>query len=97
VLSDLTDPDAVRRAARECDRLGRAAFLDRYGFAEALRYYVRIDGKEYDSKAIVGVAFGLQHPRRGPLHASEFSGGKATVQRVLERLGFEVIDRKAKR
>lgn len=96
MLSDLTSPDAVRRAARECDRLGRETFLEKYGFSEALRYFVRIDGKEYDSKAIAGVAYGFEHPRLGPLAPSEFSGGKATVQRALERLGFEVIERKVK-
>lgn len=45
----------------------------------------------YDSKAIVGAAFGYQFPDRGPLDAAAFSGGEATVKRKLEELGFEVV------
>jgi hypothetical protein len=53
--------------------------------------FVRRAGRPYDSKAIVGAAFGYQHPERGPLQASALSGGEATVQAKLEALGFEVI------
>lgn len=90
-LQDLSDPQAVRRAVAECDRLGREAFLDRYGFGPARRYFLLVDDQRYDSKAIVGVAHRYQFPERGPLPASAFSGGEATVQRVLERLGFTVV------
>ncbi len=45
------------------------------------------DGKRYDSKAIVGAAHG-HLPGRQPLTASEFSGGEATVGRLLRKLGF---------
>jgi hypothetical protein len=95
MLSRLTDRDAVLRAVREFDRLGRTAFLEQFGYGEALRYYVRIKGNDYDSKAIVGVAFGMQYPSEGPLRPGQFSGGQATVQRALARLGFDVVDRKA--
>src|SRR5262249_21254342 len=44
----------------------------------------------YDSKAILGVAHGFAVPDEGPLRASDFSGGEATVKRRLEDLGFEV-------
>jgi hypothetical protein len=44
-----------------------------------------------DSKAIAGVALAYQYPGSGGLRAKAFSGGAATVQRTLERLGFEVI------
>jgi 5-methylcytosine-specific restriction protein A len=44
------------------------------------------NGRIYDSKAIVGVAFGKQHGK--PLLAKEFSGGLATVVPTLSRLGF---------
>ncbi len=96
MLSRLTDRDAVLRAVREFDRLGRTAFLEQFGYGEALRYFVRLNGNDYDSKAIAGVAFGMQHPGEGPLRPSQFSGGQATVQRALARLGFEVVDRKAR-
>jgi hypothetical protein len=47
------------------------------------------DGKRYDSKAIVGVAHGLL-PGERPLASAEFSGGEATVGRLLRGLGFIV-------
>lgn len=90
----LRSGDAVRKAASECDRLGRQRFLDTYGFAEATRYLVRIDGKNYDSKAIVGVAYGYEHPGEGPLGAHDFSGGVSTGAAAwqLAKLGFEIIE-----
>ena len=83
--SDITD------ALDEFDELGRTDFLAKYGFGEARRYFLRRDGVDYDSKAIVGAA----HTRRHgvPLTAAEFSGGDATVKRLLEGLGFEVVVR----
>src|SRR3954463_14397372 len=46
--------------------------------------------KEYDSKAIAGVAVGKQFPSEGPLRSDQFSGGDATVRAKLESLGFRV-------
>jgi putative restriction endonuclease len=88
-LKDLNDRSAVLAAVDEFDRLGRSAFLAKYGFKEARGYFLQIDGKRYDSKAIAGAAHGYQYPDRGPLKAGVFSGGAAAVQRKLERLGFE--------
>jgi 5-methylcytosine-specific restriction protein A len=53
-LSDLTSPAAVEAALDEFDTVGREAFLTKYGFGRARRYFVRRAGKYYDSKAIVG-------------------------------------------
>src|SRR5215213_5914370 len=91
-LTDLTDPQAVQAALEEFDRIGREAFLARYGFGPALRFFLVADGRRYDSKAIAGAAYGFQFPERGPLLASSFSGGEATVRRKLEELGFTVED-----
>ena len=93
-LSELTSAIAVRRALAEFDRLGRDAFLDQYGFGRAREYFVQQDGRFYDSKAIAGVAFGFQHPDRGPLRARDFSGGEATVEAKLEELEFTVVRRR---
>jgi hypothetical protein len=51
--------------------------------------YSSITAKFYDSKAIVGVAHG-HLPGRRPLTPGEFSGGEATVGRLLRKLGFTV-------
>lgn len=92
-LGDLTQRQAVLAAVSEFDEVGRGAFLERYGFRPADRYFLRINDRDYDSKAIVGVAHGKQFPHLGPLRPSEFSGGAATVAKKLEGLGFEVVRR----
>lgn len=77
--------EAVLDAIAECDRVGRARFLERYGFEPARRYFLRHDGVYYDSRAIVGVAHRFVTGR--PL----ISGGRQTVDRLLAHLGFEVV------
>jgi hypothetical protein len=85
--------DSVILAIKECDQLGRERFLEKYGFRPAKRYFLTYNAKHYDSKAIVGVAYGYENPEEGPLKASSFSGGAATVQRCLEQLEFEITIR----
>ena len=54
-LDDLSDPAAVRAAITEFDRIGREAFLAKYGIDKA-RGWPLVDGRdrEYDAKAIAG-------------------------------------------
>ena len=92
-LADLTSPGAVANAVEEFDRLGREAFLAKYGFGRAREYFLEVNGKLYDSKAIAGVAHAFQFPDTGPLRPSEVSGGDATVRAVLEGLGYKVVVR----
>ena len=82
--------ETVLAAVEEYDRLGRDAFLAKYGFGPAREYFLEIGGRLYDSKAICGAARGFVHPDRGPLSADEFSGGSATVEATLTGLGFRV-------
>lgn len=91
-LADLSSREAVLEAMREYDELGRDAFLQKYGFEAARRYFVEHDGKRYESKAIAGVAVGKQHPDRGPLKSNEFTGGVGSVGRKMDQLGFHLID-----
>jgi hypothetical protein len=88
----LSKPHAVHAAMEEYDRLGREAFLEKYGFRPARSYFVEHEGRRYDSKAIVGAAVGKEHPDRGPLRPDEFSGGDATVRAKLEALGFKMVN-----
>jgi hypothetical protein len=88
-LAQIT-PEAVISALEEFDRLGRAPFLERYGFGSATTYVLVRDGKEYDSKAILGVAHQFAVPAEGPLHHEDFNGGEAGAKSRLEALGFEV-------
>lgn len=85
--------EAVLAAMQEFDELGRAAFLDRYGFRKAKTYQVIHEGRRYDSKAIVAVAH--RHLPDGPGQALEHSqlyGGVADSVRKLRDLGFDVPD-----
>lgn len=86
--SDLTDKAAVSWAISEFDRLGRKAFLNRYGYGEALRYFVVVNGSLYDSKAIFGAALERQHGVA--ISHKEITGGKDKVAKRLVELGFEV-------
>jgi len=88
-LSDLT-ASAVVEAIEEFDRLGRNAFLEKYGYGRARDYWLVSDSRYYDSKAVAGAAHGYL-PGRAPLTHDEFSGGKVTVQTTLENLGFKII------
>lgn len=87
-LRDVTR-EAVLAAIGEYDRLGQDGFLAEYGFDRARSYLLIHDGKAYDSKAIVGAAHGFL-PGERALAAGDFSGGEATVGRLLRRLGFTV-------
>ena len=87
----LRDREAVFHAVAEFDQLGREAFLKKYGFGKAKEYYLRLDGKYYDSKAIAGVAHLYEPSVARALKSVEFTGGEASVQRPLEKLGFTVI------
>ncbi|MES3008846.1 MAG: HNH endonuclease [Pseudomonadota bacterium] len=85
----LSDPKAVLAAVAECDELGRETFLSRYGFGKARTFFLRHEGKTYDSKAILGVAF--KHQFGKALTATDFSGGQKTVVLKLAELGFHVV------
>jgi 5-methylcytosine-specific restriction protein A len=87
-LRDITRA-AVLEAIVEYDQLGQDEFLASYGFDRARSYLLIHNGKAYDSKAIVGVAHGFL-PGQRALAARDFSGGEATVGRLLRGLGFTV-------
>ena len=70
----------------EYDELGAEEFLARYGFAPARVYRVAEHGRQYDSKAIVGVAHGYSTGQF--LAGRDFVGGQQTVVKSLEALGF---------
>ncbi|MFF8865997.1 HNH endonuclease [Streptomyces sp. NPDC015139] len=80
--------EAILKALHECDRIGRPAFLEAYGFKEAQSYVLLHDGREYDSKAIAGVAHKYTEGRA--LKADEFSGGRNHAVAWLKREGFRV-------
>lgn len=82
-LSKLTESAAVLEAIQECEELGQEQFLTRYGFGAPREYFIRLAGRLYPSKAVMGVAYGKQHPAEGPLKSEDFSGGKGAAVRLL--------------
>lgn len=88
-IASLTKRSAVLQVMTEYDRVGRDAFLGRHGFGRAKWWYVVHDGKQYDSKAIVGAAIGMETGHA--LTAADFKGGEGSVVRKLRELDFLVI------
>ena len=80
--------DHVQQAIGECDELGADAFSRRYGFGKPRHYVLCQDGRAYDSKAILGAAYG--YATGAALGPHEFSGGVHGAARVLRDLGFEI-------
>ncbi len=74
----------VIAAVHLCNQLGVEQFCKAHGYAPAprARYVLRVGGKSYPAKAILGVASQLS-PR-------DFSGGAGHACRVLRRLGFTI-------
>lgn len=94
-VQDLTQPSAVLKAVAEFDNLGRSAFLARYGFSVSTKFFLVHESNCYDTQAIVGAAHAYQFPELGPLRSGDFSGGLGPGQAatVLERLGFDVVEK----
>jgi 5-methylcytosine-specific restriction protein A len=90
-LSELTDRSAVDSAVAEFQRIGRNAFLEKYGFAESRAYFANIDDELIDSKPLVAAIWAHQYPERPPLAAEDFSGGPANTGRALKRLGVPLV------
>jgi hypothetical protein len=87
-IAALNDPNAVLKAMARYDDVGRDEFLKEDNYKPAREYFLVHDHRVYDSKAIAGVAYGIQHDER--VTPGQFSGGEATVARTLEGMGFTV-------
>lgn len=90
-LPDITY-DSVVAACEEFDQLGKTQFLKKYGFKPSKTYKLCYQGKHYDSKAILGAAHAYSNQGTLPLSAKDFSGGLQHTVRVLENLGFNVVE-----
>ncbi|HWI94542.1 MAG TPA: AAA family ATPase [Solirubrobacterales bacterium] len=92
-LGDISDPSAVRRAINEFGRIGRDAFLAKYGIGSARRYVVVDNGREYDAKAILAAAHNFQFGER--LEREDFGSGLRSTVPKLRELGYTVEERAA--
>lgn len=85
---------SIERSIAEFVGLGREVFLQKYHFGRAKEFFVidPLTGTLCDSKAIIGVAYGIQYPNEGFLRPRDFSGGEATVAALLRQHGFVLSD-----
>jgi MoxR-like ATPase len=81
--------ESVLKAIAEFERDGRDVVLRRHQFRRALDYVVVHNGREFDSKALYGIAYGIEYPYEEPIRNRGLQGGLGVVRR-LEGLGFEV-------
>lgn len=87
------DRDHVLRALSEYDRRGADDFLSHHGFESARDYVLIYEKREYDSRAVLGVAH--QYAVGLPARAEDFSDGEEGAAQVLESLDFQVDHRGA--
>jgi hypothetical protein len=94
--TELSSRDAVLKALKEFDALGREPFLSKYGFGRSARYVLEHDGRQYDAKAVIGAAHGVQFPDEGPLRSEDFPSSERAVKGTLTALGFKVTSKVSK-
>ncbi|WP_030980751.1 HNH endonuclease signature motif containing protein [Streptomyces sp. NRRL S-1824] len=80
----------ILRAIAEHDRLGLEAFRETYGYRAAVTYLLVHEGRQYDSKAIAGVAH--LYDCGSALKHSQLSGGLKGAVAWLRREGFTVVE-----
>lgn len=79
----------VLTALREYDQIGDREFFRRYAFGRAHAYKIWHSGRDYDSQAIVGVAY--LHATGSVLTPRELAWERDASARVLTGLGFDVV------
>ncbi|MFE5770898.1 HNH endonuclease [Streptomyces sp. NPDC056485] len=87
--SDITRA-GILRAIAEHDEVGQEAFRATYGYRAAISYLLVHEGREYDSKAIAGVAH--RHDFGEALKPTQLHGGLKHAVAWLRREGFTVVE-----
>lgn len=88
-VGQLRSRNSVLRAITLFDRMGRREFLRDNGFGTAKTWMLVYRGRQYDSKAIVGVALGFEIGTA--MRSKDFRGGLRSVVPKLKSLGFVVV------
>jgi hypothetical protein len=86
-LSVITADD-VSKAIEECMECGRRSFLRRYGRSRSSKFYLLVDGRVFDTKALAASAY--RHAVGARRSVPRFSGGsqtKAIIDRFLKAEG----------
>jgi 5-methylcytosine-specific restriction protein A len=84
----------VLKAIQECDRIGRTAFLQKYGYRHARTIFLAHDGEEYDPRPIYAVAAFHEGLTETPLWPDELAlrlrAEPSAIEFNLRSLGFDV-------
>lgn len=88
-LTDVTR-ESVLAAIAKYDQRGPGFFRVEHGFRSSRKFVLIHEGRQYDSKAILGVAHGYATGEK--LAPADFNGRPQTIAR-LSALGFDVRDR----
>lgn len=91
-VEDIDDRRYIIEAIKEFDRLGRGPFLEQYRYGPSRNIFLLYDGREYDAKAIVGVAHNYIPKSTGPLVNSLFNS-RHDAEPLLRRLKFYTINK----
>lgn len=86
---NLVGKQHVLAAIAECDRIGGREFLQRYRFGRAKASTLWHRGQEYDSRAILGVAY--LHATGRAATSADLAGDEAGAASALTGLGFDVV------
>ena len=78
----------VLAAIAEFDKLGRKAFLEKYGFGPTRKNWISYDGRFYDTHAIVGVAHGFATGDFWTKARWFYAGGRSIAYGIFEDLGI---------
>ena len=79
----------ILRAIAEHDHIGPEAFRETYGYGAAVTYLLVHEGRQYDSKAIAGVAH--LYDFGNALKHYQLSGGLKGAVAWLRREGFTAV------
>ena len=85
---DTVTREHVLAVLDEYDKIGREVFLTRHGFGTEREYVLWHDGRSYDSKAVLGVAYGRANGKIA--RSDDFTGGKSGAVRILGDLNFTI-------
>ncbi len=62
------------------------------GANKSIKYFLIQNGKEYEAKVLVQLAWNLKHPENR-IDATNFRGDVSTVAQPLREIGFDVVER----
>ena len=86
--ADLQRAD-IEVALKKASVLSRRELLDSSGATASVKYFLVSEGREYDAKAIIQLAWNIRHPGQS---CPAFRGDRSHVAEPLRVFGFDVVN-----